>query len=215
MGDIGEDVAPLSDTLSRIQTSDNPNENIFAYAYIMPVQDGGGNTSFINHDVYFSRNNSATGDSNGLGITAQIGQGQDSGSSESNDFWVSYVQIAYQGDSIKDADPNFALTDDDKDVAGQTPAVTNDSVSNSSQVPLGGQGSLVYIETLSDYFRNRGFSERGLVTAHEIGHQFGINGDGINQGVMTGSATSIQIGDEKFIPLHINVMRWRVKSPGK
>jgi hypothetical protein len=213
LGDIGENVTPLSDTLSRIQQSDNPNQNIFASTYIMPIQDGGGDPSFNDNDIFFSLNNPGTA---GFDVTGQINLGIQSLNNESDNFWGVYIQIAYQGEPSRSYDPNFALSEIDTDVAGQTPSLGDtDSVSNSLGVPAGGEGSLIFIETLSDYFRNRGGSERGLVTAHEIGHQFGIKGDGTNDGVMRGSIVNVPLGDERFVPEHINIMRWRVKSPGK
>ena len=201
----------LSNTLSKIQTSDDPNQNIFAPAYVMPVIDGGGNPNFNNDDVTFALNVSDTVNS----INQQIGQGIESRNNESDDFWVAYIQIAYQGDANRDFDPNFGLGPLDQDLAGQTTTdpLTN-SVTNSSQVPVGGNGSLIYIETLRDYFTFRGRGENGLTVAHELGHQFGIQGHRGTDKVMQISTASVQAGDEKFVSDHINIIRWRVRSPG-
>ena len=211
LGDIGENVIALSNTLSKIQTSDDPNQNIFAPAYVMPVIDGGGNPNFNNDDVTFALNVSDTVNS----INQQIGQGIESRNNESDDFWVAYIQIAYQGDANRDFDPNFGLGPLDQDLAGQTTTdpLTN-SVTNSSQVPVGGNGSLIYIETLRDYFTFRGRGENGLTVAHELGHQFGIQGHRGTDKVMQISTASVQAGDEKFVSDHINIIRWRVRSPG-
>ncbi len=208
LGDNGEDIVPFNDTLSRIQTSNNPTQNSFAAAYILPFQDGGGNMSFNNHDVYFSRNNPDI-----LDVNAQIGQGRDSNVNENDDFWICYIQIAYQGEKSNDADPDFSTSDADPDTLGITTVGEGqvDSVNNSSQVPKGGNGSLIFMETISDSLIRRNLSENGIVAVHEIGHQFGIRGDLANQAVMSGSFSGIN----SFIPTHLNMMRWRVKSPGQ
>ncbi len=43
-----------------------------------------------------------------------------------------------------------------------------------------------------------------------LGHQLGLFGDALvgNQGIMNGRSF-------EFIPAHINMLRWRVKSPGQ
>ncbi|MDQ3798462.1 MAG: hypothetical protein M3384_03335 [Acidobacteriota bacterium] len=208
LGDIGEDVVPLSDTLSRIQSSLNSSQNMFADAYVLPVQNGGGSASNNNDDIPFNLN---VEDSE---VLLQIGQGRDSNSNEADDYWVAYIQIGYQPGIDKDADPNFATVADTGDVGGNTPALTGNIASSTIPVPLGGQGSLIYIETISDYIRSQQITERGLTVVHELGHQFGIEGHRTNDGVMKKAIGLVQTADEKFVPDHINMIRWRIKSPG-
>ncbi len=82
-------------------------------------------------------------------------------------------------------------------------------------VPKGSEGSLVYVETIRDFdanvdrtiFPNPDFRTRSA--PHEVGHQLGLAGDKPNFGIMTGDETP------KFVPSHINILRWRVKSPGQ
>jgi hypothetical protein len=209
LGDIGEDVVALADTFAKIQESVDEAQNIFAPAYVMPIRDGGGNPSYDNSDIFFNLNVVETS------VAGQINLGRESDSNEADDFWVVYIQIAYQGSSNRSHDPNFAQNEDDTDVAGQTSVsgVTN-SVTSSAGVPRGGLGSLIYVETLTDYFRYRQVNERGLVVAHEIGHQFGIAGHRPTDAVMKPSVSSVQSTEEKLVPDHINIIRWRVKSPG-
>ena len=99
--------------------------------------------------------------------------------------------------------------------------MVTDTISSCSQTPTGGFGSLIYIETLTDYFRGKTYPngspilERGIDTAHEIGHQFGISGDGTSDKIMNGKVTSVAVGEEKFIPAHLNIIRCRINSPGQ
>jgi hypothetical protein len=50
------------------------------------------------------------------------------------------------------------------------------------------------------------------VLPHEIGHQFGLRGDSL--GAVWGIMNSIP-EPLSFHPEHINMLRWRVKSPGQ
>ena len=92
---------------------------------------------------------------------------------------------------------------------------TVDDVTSASQVPVGSQGSLVFIETMRDLdlflITGGDWSDFRIRSApHEIGHQFGIEGDaaGVDFGIMNPT------GDLKFVDRHLNVLRWRKRSPG-
>lgn len=152
-------------------------------------------------------------------LNRQIGAGRDTALGvESNDYWVAYLQVTYQGDPTRDYDPNF--NDDPNamaDLAGQTTGTfSNIIVTNEQGVPAGGEGSLIYIETLRDYFfNNNNVSERGLNVAHELGHQFGIQGHRDTDAIMKTSTVNVTTSEEYFIPAHLNMIRWRVKSPGQ
>jgi hypothetical protein len=89
---------------SKMQTSDSVSSNLFVQAYIMPVYNGGGNSTFNGSapaalNVAFN----ATAVSNQLAAGTSPGVGRNS--SGSDEFWVGYIQVAYQGDSLKDLDP--------------------------------------------------------------------------------------------------------------
>ena len=79
-------------------------------------------------------------------------------------------------------------------------------IGGSGSVPRGSIGSLTFVEVLRDRFDPLASVD---TAAHELGHQFGLMGDGAgNQGIMNGQSF-------EFIPAHINMLRWRVKSPGE
>jgi hypothetical protein len=121
----------------------------FAPAYILPVFDTGNN----NGDAPFVYN-----------ITdAQLdGQGQTNrATAESADYWVAYIQGAYEGDVGDDNDP-----DDENAIDGET-------------TPAEPEYSFIYIEVIRDLTIdehptwNRTLVEQRTVV-HEIGHQFGL-----------------------------------------
>ena len=78
-------------------------------------------------------------------------------------------------------------------------------------MPQGGQGSLVFLETDRDADLTLGRDFRIRTAPHEVGHQFGLLGDDTHQtlGIMNVR------GVLTFVPRHLNVLRWRVKSPGE
>ena len=83
-------------------------------------------------------------------------------------------------------------------------------------MPEGSYGAFVFIEGMQDEIRSTNNQTRHnwlMAIPHEIGHQFGIQGDGVNTGwgIMS-YGTGVR---SDFHPEHINLMRWRVSSPGK
>jgi hypothetical protein len=211
-GDDNEPVTARPETLSLVMESDKIEENVFAAAYIQPVYDGGGDRAFDDPNIKFKLNVPKTEED----IEAQIDLGINSISSETDsnvrgrdDFWVVYLQIAYQGDSGSDDDP---AGDSPNIEQGITLSLTNNKLitSQNDPVPIGGQGSLIYIETLADNPTVMGsLDTRRIVVPHELGHQFGL-AHGVGLGIMSEGFGFT----EKFVPLHINNMRWRVRSPG-
>jgi hypothetical protein len=204
-GDDNEDVVALAQTFSRMQNSDNPTDNVYAPAYIRPVYDGGGNAANDSGNVGFILNNV----DNGPATLSQINSGRNSGSIESDNFWVVYVQIAYQPDPTEDSDPGTESA-----AGGYTPSYTNgttDEVTSSASVTRGADGSLLFIETVRDRIRYPPLSIMDTIAApHEVGHQFGLKGDAAGFGIMFNSSEA-----PVFVDKHLNVLRWRVKSPGQ
>lgn len=208
-GDNGEDVAERASTFSLMEDSDDPAQNVFAAAYIRPVRDGGGNMANNTSNIPLNLNVSSTIPD----ISNQLALGRNSGAYESNDFWVVYVQVGYQPGPPDDNDPY-----NENELTGVTirlGGVSVDTVVDSSGVPRGGEGALVFIETMRDADRQEGLgSVRNRVgtAPHEIGHQFGLQGDARNFGIMSSGGG---IEPLVFIPEHLNVLRWRIKSPGQ
>lgn len=87
---------------------------------------------------------------------------------------------------------------------GITYAVMADDASSEATVPKGSEGSILFLETVRD--------SGGLLpivsAPHEVGHQFGLKGDATGFGLMSVEGTT-------FVDRHLNVLRWRVKSPGQ
>ena len=205
-GDEGEDVVALTQTFSRMQESDDPTANVYAPAYIRPVYDGAGNTSNNTSNISFSLNVTQ----NPAAIENQTNLGRNSGGNESDNFWVVYLQIGYQGDLTQDCDPY---------TEGSTGGITVqygvvDDVTNSSGVPQGGQGSHVYVEASrdGDLAFMLGDDLKVRTAPHEVGHQFGLKGDALGFGLMSQSGSGEPLS---LVDRHLNILRWRVKSPGQ
>ena len=200
-GDAGDDVVAPGSVYSLMQPSDVLAQNAFARAYIKPVWDGGGGTTTThdNGNVGFTINVDTTMNER---IEMKIAQGRGS-TAELDDFWVAYSQDAYQPDVGRDADSNAEGTA----WGGISPACDCRDTGGSGNVPRGSIGSLVFVEVLRD--RSDPVANADTAT-HELGHQFGLLGDApaVDQGIMNGRSF-------EFIPAHINMLRWRVKSPGQ
>ena len=93
-----------------------------------------------------------------------------------------------------------------------------DFVKGTKDVPKGGEGSLIYVEASRDNDAQSESEAEAVrdalkrVPPHEVGHQFGLRGDGLaSQGIM-----SVQKGSSHmFVEEHLNMLRWRVNSPGQ
>jgi hypothetical protein len=207
-GDDMDDVSETSATFYKMQPSDSNKENVFAQVYIMPVYDGGGASENNNTGIQFIQNLSENL------LIQQLNIGRNSGSAESDNFWISYVQIAYQPgtDTDRDPDTDRKLIPDDTDL-GVTPDVEAIDVvlPNCSNVPRGAVGSFLFQEVIKDIFHLEGLTDKGFTAPHEIAHQFGILGDQNGLKIMSKELNP----DPTFIPEHIHLIRCRVKSPGQ
>ena len=187
---------PFNVDTSLMQFSDDPARNLFAPAYIRPEYDlgtGPVQPSFNLNVLAFM------GDNPTQELLNQLSSGHDIVSS--NNYWVAYIQGAFQEDVLVDGDPDVGQV-----TLGSTPTHATDPPSNRQQ------GSLVYIEAIRDAQRALnalqqclGISLLQQTMVHEVGHQFGL-GEGpggiMNQGC-------IPLGDQHFLPSHIAAMRGR------
>lgn len=211
-GDEGYDIQRPD--LSLIQDSDAPENNIYAHAYIRPEYNA--LINYTTEDVQVAVNDENT--------FAQIDLGLESASDERDDFWVVYIQGAYQGASTNDWDPNGE--------AGSPSGLTRTGVTNNdpNTAPSGGIGTVIFAETIRDKRNStevQATAHPGGAPAHEIGHQFGLAGDncldarvdpralvcqnpgGIDYGIMSYGSTSYF-----FKPIHLSKLRSRICSPG-
>jgi hypothetical protein len=236
-GDDGENVtfrgnSMFAETFSRLQPSSDTQLNPFAAAYVEP-------------DYSWSEGQAGMNDPNTpfrerIDVTPNlypverpiVNEHRDSESAELDDFWMGYVLIGYQagwfaGVGIDvDGDPiriqNGQLMDGVVGGASPTPTDASmdldDTATGAFDVKPGSIGSIIYIESMRDWdisilsnpnpppgvpdFRTR-------TVPHEVGHQFGLRGDGPGFGLMSVNETP------QLVPAHINVIRWRLSSPGK
>ena len=132
---------------------------------------------------------------------------------ESDGFWIVYLQMAYQHTTNQDHDPDVEAA-----TSGFTHAflgLIDDVPRDCSGVPVGGTGSLIYLETARDHDRSQSPGQtliRERTAPHEVGHQFGLKGDTqFGLGVMS----LLSHEPIQFHPRHLHVIRCRVKSPGR
>lgn len=228
-GDNGEYVSALYDTFSHLQPSSNVNENPFAAAYIEPDYMWAARQPGMNDtDVLFESNYPDS--RNSVPERVKIEPYRDSKNSERNDFWVGYFLIAYQSATNVDNDPLLIDGVDPPQPYGWVGGISpyfdadfdfNDGTLDSTGVPRGAIGSIFYIEAMRDLdavpnpnLNQFPYQSRLRTAPHELGHQFGIRGDGRDSrlGVMSMEGFSMMI---EFYSSYINLMRWRIKSPGE
>jgi hypothetical protein len=163
-----------------------------------------------------------------------------SAGNESDDFWVAYLILGYQGARVEDFDGysncQGANCQTESPLFGATlnPSQNCDCLSSSlcppsgvacTVIPAGGHGSVILQEVIRDqkYFYQTLFGrtitiDRSII-AHEIGHQFGIEGDDLNTITFKimdyPDYNTIDGPEHRFHTQHINILRRRVKSPGQ
>ncbi|MEQ1604629.1 MAG: hypothetical protein ABL999_07145 [Pyrinomonadaceae bacterium] len=221
----------LSDT--RRHLSDNPNsssysdgsaENVFAAAYIVPEYQSlsGYNQNFVPYEINVEDNEVPNFEHILQGSTFQ----------EANDFWVAYFVVGYQGRKSQDYDGRISGILEPAQQGVTAVVDTCDCIGSfscpqgrivCSSVPIGGNVSLIYLESTQDSDRdNVGQSytvrDTSIVAPHELGHQFGLRGD-LNGSVFslmdypnTGISNASRV---QLHPEHVNIIRTRVKSPGR
>lgn len=213
-GDEGEDVDALSDTFSRMLVSENVDQNAFAAAYILPEYNWAVTQGLNNSNVSFALNTTCS-DPDCPEQRPVINANSGSQSMERDDFWIAYVLISYQAMEQVDADSEGFY-------AGVAPMRNNSVLPNQDNynqnvgVSPGGIGAILFIEGIRDgalWISPSTFTyPRTKVATHEVGHQFGLAHNealGSNGGIMNYTGTLY------FASNHINMMRWRIKSPGE
>lgn len=236
-GDNNEDVEIDEDIFKHFKDEDGNYDdekktpkNIFAQAYIKPDRNWAETSGFNQHNIKFELNLEYSKDKR-IGkksFQELLNEHRDSMGLENNDFWIAYLLIGYQGPRTQDCDgytegemfPCIGGVGMDED--GTT---TKDNVLQSEDVPKGVYGSAIFIEAIKDDLRTkRNEKTTGIPPdpdimwhtgiPHEIGHQFGINGDDPSipsQKIMSHSAFQIYY---EFSDSHLNIIRFRIPSPG-
>jgi hypothetical protein len=156
-----------------MQTSDDASRNLYAPAYVKPVYD-----LRTLGTASFNRN---------VEDNTELGNQLMQTHASTSEYWVVYLQGAFQGPAFRriistqasvDADPDDEVVtvspqDMRSTVFGQTRGqVVHVVGGNDYLVDIG--GSAIYLETIRDFALRRGFSCFSGTIVHETGHQFGL-----------------------------------------
>lgn len=183
-------------------------------AYILPLNDGGGNPANNQLDAPFLLNLPGDSRQNDEASFRRQAVGAD-------DFWVVYILASYQHKWTSDHDPNFQTNLWE----GGTGGVVWGRVTNLFVV-AGGDGAQIFVETIRDrlaFGARAGLEER--VLAHEVGHQMGLDHwdvgvAGVTAGpvqpnLMLYTVQSIENDQARFVPQHLHLLRSRIRTPGQ
>jgi hypothetical protein len=162
-GDAGEDV-PMPHT-SMMQSSDNPDDNRFAPAYIRPVYDIGDNNENTNFAVNVREHSGEA--------IRELFDFDQVATEDSEDFWTVYLLGAYQYTTELDGDPDEEDPNDPDDYGWVGVADEQN-----------GQGALILFEPhrIGDCHFGPIFCNIPGTAVHEIGHL--LNADHDDGGIM-------------------------------
>ncbi|MBI1829306.1 MAG: hypothetical protein HYR87_07530 [Thaumarchaeota archaeon] len=220
IGDENESLVPPNEALELMQDSDDVTKNIYAAAFIQPEYSWAEMKGYNQSNLPFVLNVDESDT-----FSKHTEPNRNSKGSERNAFWITYIKFGYQIgitlDENGQVDPNSGDNDPDSlnaVIAGTPQFSVADSISsdpsNPPVVPIGGNGSLIYLEVSIDAAKeHKDVTETNTPTPHEMGHQFGLKGDNAAKGIMSTGYIAPVI--RHFILEHINILRWRAKSPGQ
>jgi hypothetical protein len=203
-----------SETFSHLLPSTDTGQNPYARAYIEPdyswaLQQPGMNDSSVQYEINIPL------DLPNFDIErSRIDPNRDSSGMERSDFWIGYLLVGYQSGVDVDADNEPVV------IGGVAPPINyqtawTNSVTNSNDVTRGSIGAVIYIESMRDWDVTTGADFRVRTAPHELAHQFGVLGDSTNPFPLPDWGIMSANGALTFVPTHINVMRWRINSPGE
>ncbi len=187
-------------------------------AFIQVIKDGGIGT--INNtndmDLIYNIHSEFPIEQEVMDDWNKINSQRNSKNFENDNFWISYGLGAYQGDNVFDSDPNYeynyvlnGLTHDNEI------GTINDKLNNEN-VAKGYELCAIFLETIRETDGNV-----STIFAHEIGHQLGLSHGNLEGKIpeftedTMGLMTPLTITSNSLIPRHANLLRSRIKTPGK
>lgn len=192
-------------------------KQLYKPAYILPLADGG---SSLTHDniVPFVRNFDWAADlQQSLQFALNIAQ---SDADRQEDFWIAYALSAFQPGAQMDFDPDHT----GPIAQGGEVADGSKGISITPGAAVADQVSFLFLETIRDRGTNDlGYSLAqiqmlmGVVTGHEIAHQFGLTDEEANDSIM--AARQLLGENNDVVPVfsvtQLRLLRNREKSPGR
>ena len=197
--DDDDDTAlPRLPDLNLIQNDDAKDKNLFSWAYIRPINDGGGGKT-NEQDFPFDLN---TSDDEAMNPNYYTPRHQSIGANDEV-YWVVYLLSIFQGPLLEDFDPNQQVG-----ILGWCVLPGN---------PCGNL-SILYVEQYRDPGGCRGLEPQAGVrsglqatVAHEIGHSFGgMHKDG---GIMASEEQACLKNNPQFTDITLNRIR-STRKPG-
>jgi hypothetical protein len=189
-----------------MQTSDNKSRNLYAPAYVKPVYDLEEGTAAFNRNVETVEH------------ARQVNTYQTVKSAP--DFWVVYLQGAFQPTTFLRKNPNEETGDADP----ASEVMTDRSVRRTAELGFTSAveqadgsltnigGATVYVETIRDAALLAGFSCLNIVTIHESGHEWGLTHPTTDSKGIMGPCE--QNMDKRFIDIHLQAIRRRRQPQG-
>jgi hypothetical protein len=211
IGDNGENITNPSHMLEGLSaTSDLPDDNILAPAYIKPVYDAVDTRDDNNFHANLPPLNPNNINSQRDNVRSFFDKWDSSATNADRKYWSAYVLGAYQPEKNEDADGGLGSA-----TYGIVDQVTN----NNETDDIEGSGTLIFLE-MNRSKEQSGFSLNKInrkslqvLIAHEIGHLLGCNHGEL--GIM-GDTSASQLGSyplsNKFTTTSLNIIR-NIKHP--
>lgn len=241
-GDKDEQIESLPDNFIYLSVedgeyADGSPKNVYGIAYIIPEYNWANVVENYNQsDLDFDLNVNSD-ETNNDEVSVLLTNNRGSKDDERDDFWVAYFVLGYQGRENLDADADGANPGISKRTVGSAPncdCYQSNTCPNilpapisCTSLPTGSFGSALFQEVMQDVHRSwlfagQEFHNIETTAPHELGHQFGLNGDVFRKtfkvmdySVYTTGVPRPVINDIGLHPEHINIIRKRIKSPGQ
>ena len=180
-------------------------EQKYQPAYILAVVDGGGTAANNKTNVPFLLNVQVDTNSD-VNAELQATSAMESDGNRADSFWIAYVLTAFQQ---RPYSTSLQRGDNDADTEVALGGITEDA----------GLGSIIFIEELRDEEHEIGITETAATVAHEVAHQFLLEdcpaAHPCDPNIHDMMGAGFYLSDSRFSDSDLNILRSRIKSPGR